>query len=259
LNNGNLEERIVAAGENYVPLRSAVQTLLLQKYLALRLSVKYIGGQYTERPHKGDPGDNLPLEPLPASKQREALAFLVESAFSADAFALPPELLNKLADNKIVDWENRLYIYGRRFDFPLITWVGAIQNTILYYLLQPMLLQRVLETEYKVEEPFRLAELFGTLTKAIWLDTPAPSGKTAVMQRNLQRFYVRMLTQMVVQPSMGTPEDAVALARLNLVRVRGSIETALREPGLGDETNAHLMESKARIDRALEAKLQSSF
>ncbi len=257
--NGNLEDRVVAAGDNYVPLRSAVQTLLLQKYRALGLAVKYIGGQYTERPHKGDPGDNLPLEPLPASEQREALTFLTENAFAADAFALPPELLNKLADNKILDWENTLYTYGRRFDFPLINWVGAIQNTILYYLLQPMLLQRVLEAEYKVENPFRLAELFDTLTKTIWLDNPKPSGKTAAMERNLQRFYVRMLTQMVVQPFMGTPEDAVALARLNLVRMRRSIETTLREQGLGDETNAHLMESRARINRALEAQLQASF
>jgi hypothetical protein len=256
---GRLEERLCENGQNFVALRSAVETLFIQKYIAFGLAVKYIGGQYTERPHQGDPGDRLPLKPLTADKQREALGFLIEHAFSTDSYALPPALLNKLADNKLGDWENPFYIYGRRFDFPLIIWAGAIQNAMMARLLHPMLLQRVLEAECKMDEPFRLSELFGTLTTAIWLDEPAPAGRLAIIERNLQRQYLRYLVQMVVQPILGMPDDAIALARLNLNRIRQKIEKTLERSGLSDENRAHLMESRARIDRALEAGLQAGF
>ncbi|NIM20456.1 MAG: DUF5117 domain-containing protein [Candidatus Latescibacteria bacterium] len=259
LKSDNLENRVCAEGDNYVPLRSAVETLLLQEYVALTLAVKYVGGQYTERPHKGDPGDNLPLKPLAPEEQRKALNFLVKNAFSTDAFALPPDVLNKLADNKLSDWQNRPFAYGRRFDFPLLGWTGAIQNAILWRLFQPMLLQRVIEAEYKVENPFQLSEMFGSLTKSIWLDNPTPSGRTAAMQRNLQRIYLRWLVRMVVKPFLGTPDDAIALARWNLRSIRTTINSAIQRKGLGDAANAHLFESLARIDRALDAKLQSSF
>jgi len=259
LTNGNLEERICEDGKNYVALRSAVETLQIQKYIAFGLAIKYVGGQYTERPHKGDPEDRLPLRPLSAAQQREGLAFLTENAFSADTYALPPELLNKLADNKLGDWENRFFTFGRRFDFPMISWAGAIQNVMLARLLHPMLLQRVLEAEYKVDDPFRLSELFNTLTATIWLDNPAPSGKLAAIERNLQRRYLVYLVQMVVQPFMGTPDEAIALARLSLHRTQAGIEKALEREGLNDETQAHLMESRARIGRALDASLQAGF
>ncbi len=259
LRSDDLEERVCADGESYAPLRSAVEALIIQKYIAFSLAVKYVGGQYTERAHKGDPGDKLPLKPLTADEQRRALGFLIDHAFSVESFELPPELLNRLTDNKLRDWQNHTLTYGRRFDFPLLGWTGAIHYALLSYLLQPMLLQRILEAEYKVDDPFRLSELFGSLTRSIWLDHPTPEGKTAAMQRNLQRLYLNKLTQMVVAPFLGTPDDAIAIARLNLTRTRTSIDRALQIQGLDDETNAHLLESRARIDRALDANLQSGF
>jgi hypothetical protein len=79
------------------------------------------------------------------------------------------------------------------------------------------------------------------------------------MQRNLQRIYLDKLISMVVKPYAGTPHEAVALARLHLTRLQSRIDQASRQGGLGDESLAHLAESKARIDRALDATLQSSY
>jgi hypothetical protein len=259
LHNGNLEERVVGDGGNYVPLRRAATTLLIQEYLAVSRAIIYVGGQYTARPHKGDGSGELPLMPVPVEKQRQALSFIIENGFAADAFTLPPEMMNRLADNKIEDWQNPMYTYGRRFDFPLTGWVGAIHNALLVRLLQPMLLQRVIEVEYKVDDPYRLAELFSGLTEAVWYENMTPSGRTAVMERNLQRIYLAKLVQMTVAPSRGTPHEAVALARLHLTRLQVRIDDASKKQGLSDEAVAHLVESKSRIDRALDAKLQSSF
>jgi hypothetical protein len=256
---GDLDERVVGEGSNYVPLRSAAQTVLMQEYLAVGRAIKYVGGQYTARPHKGDGSGEYPLMPVSPEKQREALTFVIEKGFAPDAFVLPPNMLNRLADDKSRDWQNQIWAYGRRFDFPMIGWVGAIQNALLRQLLQPMLLQRVSEAEYKVDDPYKLSELFAGLTDAIWYGNMVPAGRTAMMQRNLQRIYLEHLIQMTVQPYQGTPHEAIALARLHLTRLDARLETEEKKKGLSDEAAAHLLESRARIERALDAELMSSF
>ncbi len=259
LNNGNLEKRVVGDGESYAPLRNAVTTLFIQEYRAAARALKYVGGQYTARPHLGDNSGQVPLVPQTAAEQREALQFIIKNAFAKDAFAVSPEILNKLQDDKMQNWQNRMYTYGRRFDFPLNGWVGGLQNALVTQLLHPMRLQRMADVEYKVEEPYRVAEMFRTLTSEIWTGNIVPAGKTAIMQRNLQRIYLDHLISMTVTPAPGTPWEAIALARLQLTRLQSGINTAQQRSGLSDEANAHLLESQARITRALDAKLDSSF
>lgn len=259
LSSKSLVDRVVNEQDNYVPLRSAVQTLLVQEYVAAARAVKYVGGQHTARPHKGDKSGQLPLLPVEAEQQREAMRFIATNAFTKDAFAVAPETLNLLQDPKLWDWHNNTFQYGRRFDFPMSGWVAALQNGIVMQLMHPMRLQRMVDTEYKQDDPYRVSEMFRTMTGTIWTDNIVPSGRTAAMQRNLQRIYLHHLVQMTVTPQPGTPWEAIALARLQLTRLRASINKTYKQPGLSDEANAHLAESLARIDRALDAKLQSSF
>ena len=68
-----------------------------------------------------------------------------------------------------------------------------------------------------------------------------------------------LLTSWMLRPHVALPHEATALARLNLMRIQSGIEEAFRSPGLGDGANAHLVEMKARIDRALDAKLDAGF
>lgn len=257
LRDGSLEERVIEDGDSYSTLRSAVETLLIQHYTALGMAVKYIGGQYTTRSHKGDPDGSLPLDPVPPAEQRRAMSFLVENAFAPDAFDVDPGLLNKLSDPKLRDWENNTFAYGRRFDFPMTSWVSAIQYFMLARLMDPSNLQKMVEAEYKVDDPYRLSEYFRTLTGAIWTERPVARGRNAVIERNLQRGYLRLLAGMVVMPFGGTPDEAVSLARLNLQRIQTKIDSAVKTPGLSDAANAHLLESRARIERALKAQVQT--
>lgn len=259
LHNDKLVKRVVGEGENYVPLRNAVVTLLVQEYLAAQRATKFIGAQHTARPHLGDHSGELPLMPVSAAEQRKALDFIVTNAFAKDAFAVSPEILNKLADDKLWSWQNNIFQRGRRFDFPLHGWVEGLQNALVVQLLNPMRLQRMVDAEYKSKDPYKLAELFRTLTSEIWTKNVVPSGHTAAMQRNLQRSYLDHLIRMTVTPPAGTPWEAVALSRLQLTRLQSRINTAYQRPGLSDEANAHLLESQARIARALDAKLDSSF
>jgi hypothetical protein len=257
LKNGKLESRVVPDGGDYVPLRNAVATLFIQKYVCATVATKNIGGSLTERAHKG--GGKAPFTPVPAADQRRALEFVVNSALKSENWALPPDLLDKMQDDKMWSWENNLFAPGRRFDFPLTTWVEALQTGVLYNLMNPYLQARVVETEYKVTDPFKLADLYGTLTRSIWTGNATPTGRTAGWDRNLQRAYTDMLIQQVVQPVSVTPQDAVALSRLNLTRIRSAAQSSLSRQGLDDVTNAHLMETIARIDRALDASRQANF
>ncbi len=259
LKSDKLEKRTVENGDNFTALRSAVQTLFIQHYIAASMAIKYVGGQYTNRGHKGDPGAGLPLNPVAAKEQRRAMSFLVDHAFAPDTYALDPGILNKLSDPKLWDWENNMFSMGRRFDFPLTSWANVLQYSLLARLTQPYLLQRIVDAEYKVDRPYKLSEFYRSLTRAIWTDHTIPSGRTAAMRRNLQRNYLSILIRMVVKPYMGTPQDAVALARLNLRRIQTRIDSVYKTAGLSDEANAHLLDSRARIDRALNARLQSSY
>lgn len=259
LSNEHLVDRVVGDNGGYVPLRSAVVTLLIQEYIAASRAVKYVGGQHTARPHKGDGGEQMPLMPVDVATQREAMEFVTEQGLSKNAFTVSPDILNHLQDDKLWSWQNNLFSYGRRFDFPLTSWVASLQNSILVQLMHPMRLQRMYDAQYKQDDAYNVSEMFNRLTGTIWLDNMIPSGQTAVMQRNLQRIYLDQLVEMTVSPARGTPWEAIALSRLHLTRLKPRIQQAYRQPGLSDEANAHLVESLARIDRALDAKLQSTF
>jgi hypothetical protein len=259
LSNGKLVERVVSENDNYVPLRSAVETILVQEYYAAARAVKYVGGQRTARPHRGDNGGQMSFTPVPASEQKAAMAFITENALSKGSFAVDPKILDQLQDNRLWNWQNNLFDYGRRFDFPLTGWVAAFQNSIVMQLLDPMRLQRMQDAEYKQADAYKQSDLFRTLTSSIWTDNIVATGPTAGMQRNLQRVYLHHLVQMTVNPQSYTPWESIALARLQLTRLRGQINSAFQRSGLSDEANAHLAESLSRIDRALDAKLESSF
>jgi hypothetical protein len=223
---GKLEERVVADGGNYVPIRTAILTLYIQKYIANWVVFKHVGGQYTSRAHKGDPGGKLPLEPVPASEQRKALNFILNNALTVDSWVLPADLLNKATDDRQSSWQNRMYQFGRRFDFPMSDWIAMIQNAMLSNLMNPMLQRRVVEVQYKTDDPFKLSDFYNALTQKIWTNNAAPRGRNAGLQRNLQRVYLGRLIQQVVTPMSMTPQDAVALSRLHLRRIRNSANSS---------------------------------
>jgi hypothetical protein len=259
LKDGKLNERVVADGENFVPLRNAVITLYLQKYISSSMAVKYIGGQYTARPHKGEANGQLPLLPVDPAVQKQALDFIVDNVLTTDTWTLDPETLNRLQDDRQWSWENNPMAANRRYDFPMSIWIASVQNAVLTNLMNPWLQARVVEAQYKVDKPFKLSQVYGALTREIWTNDAAPSGKYAGLRRNLQRVYLNRLITQVTTPHPFLPPDAVDLSRLNLRRIRSAANTALQRQGLDDETNAHLMETIARIDRALNAQRVTGF
>ncbi len=265
LNDPRLESRILGENGEYPVLRRAVDGLMQQYAIALGLGVKYIGGQYHSRHQRGQVAGKEPLTPVPAAEQRDALDFLMQRAFARDAFALPPALLNRLAPDRWLHWgvdDNFGQSTGPRFDYNLTEKALAIQTGILNAITAPQLLARLREAESRSAEPYKLSEHMDRLTRGLWSEVGGTSAAAIQSlegphsRRDLQRVHVDRLAQMLVSPPAGLPDDARALARLQLTRIDGRAARALAAgTPMGDATRAHLLESRARIQRALEASV----
>jgi hypothetical protein len=241
---------------SYATATSVFSSLLVQYARALATSVKYIGGQYQYRDHVGDPGGRGPWENVPRAKQVEALDFLVEHAFSQDAFALPEDVLQKFGANRWEHWGSTTTI-GGRIDYPYHAEVLDLQTTLLGQITAASVFARIRDAEMKFgsAEVLTIPELVEALTSAIWSELragiPVPS-----MRRDLQRAYLDQMIRLVTDAPPGTPADARAVARLTLEALRNSLLAAQSSPNLDAYTRAHLTESRARVERALAAGLE---
>ena len=262
----SLDTRMVAPGQGYARLRAAFTDLLNDRWYAILVTTKYLGGATTARDHRGDPSARPALVTVPAARQREALAFLTDAAFGEQAYRFRPELLSRLGPDRWRHWGSNAGTEGR-IDFPIHSWATAQQSSLLGQVLDPAVLSRIRDAELRATESeptVTIPEVFNTLTRAIWAEAayPAP-GKAAVprnitsVRRDLQRLYLNSLIRMIVSPLPETPEDAGTLARATLVELGGELDRALVRHGaeLDPYTRAHLVDSKERISQALHAQL----
>ena len=123
----SLDTRMVAPGQGYARLRSAFTDLLNDRWYALLVTTKYLGGATTARDHRGDPGARPAFVTVPAARQREALAFIAEAGFGEKAYRFRPELLSQLGPDRWRHWGSSPGADGR-IDFPLHDWAMAQQG-----------------------------------------------------------------------------------------------------------------------------------
>jgi len=140
--------------------------------------------------------------------------------------------------------------------------VFGLQNRVLDRLYDPIVLNRLLDSEVKVSssgEALTVGLLFNEIQDSIWaeLKTPGQSVEINSYRRSLQRAHLRKLVAIALRTD-AVPEDAQTMARENLTALRSQIRSATSKPGLkmSLETRAHLNESLTRIDDTLKANMQ---
>jgi hypothetical protein len=260
----SLPSRMVAPGQGYARLRTAFTDLLNDRWYAMLVTTKYLGGATTARDHRGDPFARPAVVTIPAEVQRRALAFIAEAGFGEQAYRFSPGLLSHLGPNRWRHWGSMPGTEGR-IDFPLHDWAMAQQGALLGQLLDPVVLERIRDAELRAlpgEQTVTIPELFGTLTAAIWTEAgyAAADGKPGAVRnissvrRDLQRLHLNSLIRMVVNPLPNTPEDARTLARVTLGDLGAQLERA-RRPELDAYTRAHLADSRERITQSLHAQM----
>jgi hypothetical protein len=261
----SLEIRVVPPGEGYGRLRAAFADLLSDRWYALRVSTKYLGGATTARDHRGDPDARPAFTTVPASRQREALTFVAEAGFGEQAWRFRPELLSQLAPDRWRHWGATGAT--ERADFPLHELALTQQRSLLAQLLDPVVLSRIRDAELRAlpgEPTLTIPEVFETLTQSVWAELGIRAGSKQghgrnirSVRRDVQRLHLNAMIAMVVAPPAGMPEDARSLARATLTGLDNRLAHALEEDGsqLDAYTRAHLADSRERIARALEAQM----
>lgn len=240
----------------YYEATDLFQTYLYQYARALTPAIKYIGGQHQYRDHVGDPQGRMPFVSISKEKQQEALDMIVDYAFDPDAIDLPQDVYQKFGADRWSHWGNNTS-YGGRIDYPLHQTLVGIQSALLEELLDPVRLQRIRDTEVKfgTENTLTIPELMSQITVSVWKEVWESTGANIPSnRRDLQRAYMQQMTELLVNAPEEAPSDARAVARYELNRLNKKLVTAAKA-NTDAYTKAHLEESKAMIEKALEANI----
>lgn len=252
-----LPEIALADNMPYYEVSDLFQSIFFQYARALAPTVKYIGGQYQYRDHYGDPDGRRPFEPVSREKQLEALHTIIEYAFSEDAVAVPQEVYQQFGANRWNHWGNS-NTWNGRIDYPIHQTLLGIQKSLLDQLLHPSRLERIRDTELKFgpEHTLSIPELMETLSGEIWSEVwRAPGRDISSTRRDLQRAHLDSMIRILTRAPAGMPSDARAVARITLMDLLNRLDRRLERPGheFDAYSRAHLIESRERIGRALEA------
>jgi hypothetical protein len=253
---GKLDTSFPAADQPYSEERLSFLTIMYSYEQAVMLATKYIGGIYTSRDHRGQPGAEPPTRPVPRDTARRAFALLAENVFSSHALHFSPKLMADLAPSHYL---HRGIAYLQRPDFPVAEYAGAIQDDVMFAMFSPEAMSRLADESLKAPpgETMTIADLFGWMQDAVWDDLRPNVATIDPVHRALQRRYANLLIAFNLAPSfvvnsLGYPNDTVPMARYELRRLSARIDAALRSQRLDVATRAHLEDLQTRAHHALE-------
>lgn len=254
-------DELVEEGDGYQKARKAFGVLLATHGKAMFIASRYIGGMNVSRSHRGDAGAEEPVSVVPADRQRAALKLLAEQVFNDEPFYVPPSLYSKLIASR---WDHWGADVADRSDYPIHEVILMWQERVLDRLVSPLTLTRLHDSELKTpaeEDAFTTAELLDGLTEAIFggvekIDPAAEytNRKPAIssLNRNLQRAYLERLIQLALR-NRSAPQDCQTLAYLQLRKLDELL--AVDQSSLDSYSLAHVLDSKAQVARALEARM----
>jgi hypothetical protein len=227
----------------------------------------WLGGAFVYRDKKGDTGDRLPIEVVPAKKQRDALNFVIENTFNDEAFGLTQDLLRRMTVDK---WLDDMSSFMDDSTWPIHDRIMGIQIYVLARLIYPTTLRRVYDNEFLVppdEDVLTLPELLTTINKAMWYELNQEPGKKytvrqpmiSSLRRNLQHEYLELMIDLTKSDYYGTaaykPIATLVVEKLHQLK-ENKIDRILQtsEENLDPYTRAHLKDAAMRIEKALDAQ-----
>jgi hypothetical protein len=161
-------------GEDYGVLDNMYGEVMGQRNMELNHVASYVGGVVRTNYHAGRGGDVF--VPVPAARQREAVAFLI-----ANAFRTPVELLNP----KIL---SLIEPYGR------VDRVSSGQQSLIRSLLSEGRIRRMVDIDVQQNgSSYSVSELSRDLLNGIWSELAAPTPVVDTYRRNLQRGYLEIV------------------------------------------------------------------
>lgn len=270
------EKKLPASGKGYAQLRSTFDLLLGGYASYTDIPIKYIGGEYYSRSHKGDPGAKAPLIPIEKAEQLRALALLNQAIFRAGAISFPTSVLHRLTPDRFADHFAGVDPYVTQFSYSILGRINSLQNAVLDQLFRPFLLNRLLDAEHETANPrttLTLSDLFQWMSDQFFSEE-ARGVNISDTRRYLQHDYLDHLVALVVNPSpqmitlpdtglppvnvASVPDDARNLAEYHLRLLRNRMAADLKRNGarLDVMTVAHLEACIKLADQALHARIE---
>jgi hypothetical protein len=246
-----LQEWVNEDGEDYSTLEELYNNVVAQWGRYLGHVSRNVGGVMID-PKTTDEAGNV-YTPVPADRQREAMAFLISQGFSRQDWLLDPSLLRRIEPAGAA------------------TRVRGLQESTLNRLLDPTRLSRMLESEWvDGETGYTSVDLLTDLRRGLWSEIERGAAIDP-SRRTLQRAYVDRLGGILdgtasdgltpqlqqrmlgYQPLDADRSDVKPLVRGELLTLQESVQQALRRyrnPASRME-RLHLIDIGARIDDIL--------
>jgi len=200
---------------------------------------------------------------VPVELQRDALKFVVENAFRDESYGLTPELLLHMPGDHFADYFTQV---TNEHAWPVHDRVMGIQASTLSQLLNPTVLRRVYDNEFRIpedEEALTLNELLTTVSDSIWTELgKAPRGKfserkpaISSLRRNLQSEHIQRLMDLGLSRRGGAAMKPIAnLAAMNLRDLKTKLEKSAKSTKLDAYTKAHLQDALLRVTKWIDAQ-----
>ena len=213
---------------------------------------RIVGGFNSQEKVVGQEGRVFNL--IPKEKQREAVKFLAENAFTTPAWMIDEEILRRIEPVGAIDR------------------IHTAQNRVLTQLLNSARFARLLEEEtLDGNLAYSPVEFLASVRKGIWKELDAPAVKVDPYRRELQRSYLKAVDSKInpverattptpaqlpegfTIPRVITSGDEKPMYRAELRALAASIGAAMAKT-TDHETRAHLEASRDEIAKILDPK-----
>ncbi|MFC1635952.1 zinc-dependent metalloprotease [Planctomycetota bacterium] len=265
-NRKRIIDELVKDGDSWSKTRRAYEMTLGMQMRSISMMANWLGGAFVYRDKKGDKGDRLPIEVVPAKKQRDALNFVIENTFNDEAFGLTQDLLRRMTVDK---WLDDFSSFLDDPTWPIHDRIMGAQVYILARLMYPTTLRRVYDNEFLIpsdQDALTLPELLDTIIKAIWYELDKEPGKKytarqpmiSSLRRNLQREHLELMIDLSKSDYYGTtaykPIATLIVEKLSQLK-EDKIDRILEthDKNLDPYTRAHLKDAGMQIEKTLDA------
>jgi hypothetical protein len=241
------------AGNTYENVTVAFRSGLMHYLTLAAKTAHFIGGQYLSRAHRGDPGAQPPIVPVPIDTERRAFDILDAYLFSDKYLTFAPDVLDKLGYSEwsgygYTGWETYgnlpVWAYNPppEHDYPVVEVIARAQNAVLDQMFQPLVMARLernpLESKARTLD---LRGMFEWMQQAVFREVyESGPHNVSLLRRNLQSAYETKLIALATKPETGAPPDAQALAKYELDRLQFAASAKSRAGGVDEVTQAHL-------------------
>lgn len=266
-NRDRIIDKLVKDGESWSKTRKAYELTLTLQLRSISNMANWLGGAFIYRDKKGDPNSRIPIDVVPAKKQRDALQFVMNNSFRDDAFGLNENLLKRMTVDKWLDDDGSITLDDSIW--PVHDTIMGIQASVLSSIMYPNILRQIYDNEFLLppdQDAFTLPEMLDTITNEIWSELKTESGikhtdrkpMISSLRRNLQRTYIELMIDLTRSDYKDTaaykPIGNLVMQKLRDLRENINNVLNTEKDNLDPYTKSHLTDAASQIQKALDSQ-----